>query len=315
MAGLLLTTQRPGGVIHVFSRPWPPAGARIDLLRRGSRHVTWSVREAVVSGHGGARAFAAGLAIGIVVLAVPLQAAESVTALGRIEPGDGVVRIAGPSNGSAVVASLDVEEGDFVEAGQRLAILDRHGVQRATVEQRRAELARIDQRLARLRGLRERSASSRADVEDAEADRRVAEAALDAARAQLAMEEIRAPIAGQVLQVHARAGERIGPDGLLALGETRRMMTVAEVYETDLAGVVRGQRARITSPALPETVSGVVDRVGLRIGRQDILSTDPVSSIDSRVVEVRIRLEPESPELAALVASLTHLQVDVEIER
>ncbi len=188
-------------------------------------------------------------------------------------------------------------------------------MERATVEQRRAELERIDQQRVRLHGLRERSASSRADVEDAEAERRVAEAALEVARARLAMEEIRSPVAGQVLQIHARPGERIGADGFLALGETRRMLTVAEVYETDVAGLEPGQRARISSPALPERVPGVVDRVGLWIGRQDILDTDPVARIDSRVVEVRIRLEPETPELAKLVASLTPLQVEVEVER
>lgn len=268
-----------------------------------------------MSGQGRCRAWAAGLAVGLVLFAAPLRAADSVTALGRLEPGDGVVRVAGPSSGSSVVAALEVEEGDFVEAGQRLAILDRHAVESAAAEQRRAELARTDQQLVRLRGLREKSASSRAKVEDAEADRRVAQAALDTAHARLAMEEIRAPIAGQVLEIHARPGERIGPDGFLALGETRRMMTVAEVYETDVAGVERGQRARITSPAFPEPVPGVVDRVGLWIGRQDVLDTDPVAKIDSRVVEVRIRLEPENPEVAALLASLTHLQVEVEIQR
>ena len=198
-----------------------------------------------------------GLVLGTTAFASPLQALESVTALGRLEPGDGVVSVTGPSSGSVVVASLEIEEGDFVAAGQRLAVLDGHKVGHAAVEQRRAELARIDQQLARLRGLRERSISSRADVEDLEADRRVALAGLDAALAELALEEIRAPIAGQVLEIHARPGERIGPEGLLALGETRRMMTVAEVYETDLVGIARGQRAHITSPALPEPVPGV----------------------------------------------------------
>ncbi|MGI9592521.1 MAG: HlyD family efflux transporter periplasmic adaptor subunit [Myxococcota bacterium] len=268
-----------------------------------------------MSGNRIGRALTVGLVLGTLSFAGPLRAAETVTALGRLEPGDGVVEVTGPSTGSAVVASLAVEEGDFVEAGQRLAILDGYKVGRATVEQRRAELALIDQQLARLRSLRERSISSRAEVEDLEADRRVAGAAHDAALAELALEEIRAPIAGQVLEIHARPGERIGREGLLALGETRRMMTVAEVYETDSLGVERGQLARITSPALPEPVPGVVERVGLQIGRQGILDTDPVAKIDSRVVEVRIRLEPESPELAALVASLTNLQVDVEIER
>ncbi len=257
---------------------------------------------------------AAIVAIALLAHTVPAFGA-SVSALGRLEPGNGVVRLSGPSSGSAVIATLDVEEGDFVEAGQRLATLDRYAVESAAVTQRRAELALVEQRLARLSGLRERSASSAAKVEDAEAERRVALAALGAAQARLAMEELRAPIAGQILQIHARPGERIGAEGFLALGDTRNMMTVAEVYETEVAGLEAGQRARVTSPALPEDIPGTVVRIGRWIARQDVLGTDPVSKVDSRVVEVRIRLEPESERAKALVASLTNLQVEVEIER
>ncbi len=255
------------------------------------------------------------LGVALVALAGVAQAAGRVTALGRLEPGEGVIRVAGPSGGGGVIAELRVGEGDLVEKGQLLAVLDRYGVERAAVGQQRAELEVAEQLVARLRGLSRKSAGSRAKVEDAEAERRVAEAALVAARARLALQEVRAPIAGQVLEIHARAGERIGDAGVLALGETARMMAVAEVYETDVAGLTSGGRARITSPALPVPIEGEIERVGLWIGRQDVLDTDPVAKIDSRVVEVRIRLAPESPELAALVSRLTHLQVEVEIER
>ena len=47
-----------------------------------------------------------------------------VTALGRLEPRDGLVRLAGPSEPSVVIAELLVDEGDRVEAGQVVARLD-----------------------------------------------------------------------------------------------------------------------------------------------------------------------------------------------
>src|SRR5947208_3454539 len=47
-----------------------------------------------------------------------------VTALGRLEPKDGIIRVAGPSRPSVVIAKLVVEEGDRVEAGQPIAVLD-----------------------------------------------------------------------------------------------------------------------------------------------------------------------------------------------
>ncbi len=248
------------------------------------------------------------------ILASQIQAAETVTALGRIEPGDGVVHVSGPSGDSRVIAKLSVQEGDFVEKGQLLALLDRHGVELAMLEQARAELARSDQRLERLQGLSERSAGSRAKVEDATADRRVAAAGVTAAKARLALQEVRAPIGGQIFEIHARPGERIAEQGVLALGDTRHMVAVAEVYETDIIGLEQGRSAEITSPALPAAVRGQVERVGLWVGRQDVIDTDPVAKIDSRVIEVRILLEPDTPELAAAVAKLTHLQVEVEIQ-
>ena len=129
-----------------------------------------------------------------------------------------------------------------------------------------------------------------------------------AAQERLALARVTAPIAGQVLLVHARAGERIGTSGLLELGQTQHMYVVAEVYETDIGLVKEGQAATISSPALSEALNGNVERIGSIIGKNDILDLDPVARTDSRVVEVFIRLDDSEA-----VASLTYLQVDVEI--
>jgi HlyD family secretion protein len=90
------------------------------------------------------------------------------------------------------------------------------------------------------------------------------------------------------------------------------MMVVAEVYETDILRVRPGQQATISNRALPETtLQGRVERVGLQIGKKDVLNTDPAADVDARVVEVYIRLDPES---SARVAGLTNLQVNVAID-
>ena len=47
----------------------------------------------------------------------------------------------------------------------------------------------------------------------------------------------------------------------------------------------------------------------MKIGKQDVLDTDPVARIDSRVVEVRIRLDDSKR-----AASLSNLKVDVALE-
>jgi HlyD family secretion protein len=120
---------------------------------------------------------------------------------------------------------------------------------------------------------------------------------------------VRAPIAGRVLAIDAREGERLGANGLVEMGDTSRMYAVAEIYETDIGAVREGQRARVTSPALDGMLTGTVEAIGHRIGKLDVLGTDPVARTDARVVEVRIRLQGR-----AGVERLTNLQVEVEIE-
>jgi HlyD family secretion protein len=137
-------------------------------------------------------------------------------------------------------------------------------------------------------------ASTRTDLKTAQAER------------ELAL--VRSPIAGQVLKVHAHAGEKVGGDGIAELARTDAMYAVAEVYETDVRRVKAGQRATVKSPALPHELSGTVEKVALKIGKLDALGTDPTARTDARVVEVEIRLDDST-----LAAALTNLEVDVLI--
>jgi HlyD family secretion protein len=238
----------------------------------------------------------------------PQEGLERVGALGRIEPGEGVIRVAGPPSPVVVVAELLVSEGDRVVREQPLAVLMGTGVQRAAVTRLEAELANAERELERNRELFQKGTLSESGLRAFEVDRDVAAAQLEGARAELALSTVKSPIDGQVLQIHARASERVGPDGILELGDTGKMYAVAEVYESDIGRVRIGQPATVASPALSAPLSGVVEQIGLKIGKRDVLSTDPVADADARVVEVKVRLD--RPELAA---ALTNLRVDVVI--
>src|SRR5262249_60898143 len=63
----------------------------------------------------------------------------AITAIGRLEPKDGVRRVAGPSRPSVVIAKLLVEEGDHVTAGQAIAILDSLGEDQARIARAKAQ--------------------------------------------------------------------------------------------------------------------------------------------------------------------------------
>ena len=248
------------------------------------------------------------LLVSIVGACTTLAASErAISSLGRIEPHNGVYRLAGPSEIS-VVATLTVEEGDQVAAGQVLATLDTHDLRAAEVRRAEVDLGHARRVLSRQETLKNNSFQSEAAFDKAGRDVHLKEAGVAAARARLALASVRAPSSGEVLAIHAREGERIGPEGLLELGRTDRMYAVAEVYETDIGRVALGQTARITSLSLQGTLTGKVERIGHLVARNEALGLDPVARIDSRIVEVFILLDDPKA-----VASLTNLQVDVEI--
>ncbi len=136
----------------------------------------------------------------------------------------------------------------------------------------------------------------------------VVDARLQRVMAALQRTQVRAPVAGQVIEIHARPGEMIGPLGILALGRVDRMYAIAEVYETDIGQVRVGQTASVSSRALAEPLSGVVERVRPQVRKQDQMGTDPAARKDARIVEVEIRLQDSAP-----AAALTNLQVEITI--
>ncbi|HSD11640.1 MAG TPA: efflux RND transporter periplasmic adaptor subunit [Candidatus Binatia bacterium] len=231
-----------------------------------------------------------------------------ITALGRLEPKDGVIRVSGPSRFAVVIAELLVDDGDTVKEGEPIAVLDSHAQEQATVERLEAELENSRREYARRDRLHKDGIVSASELDEWQTKMTTVQADLQRAKAELELSVVRAPISGQVLEVHARAGEKVGPDGIAEIGRTDAMYAIAEVYETDIARIRLGQRAVVTSPALPKEAHGTVDRIGLKIGKKDVLDTDPAADTDARVVEVEIRLDDPKQ-----VAGLTNLRVDVAI--
>jgi HlyD family secretion protein len=150
------------------------------------------------------------------------------------------------------------------------------------------------------------------DIALAQAEVNGAIATVQRIEAELAQAYIYAPQTSQILRVHTRAGERVGEDGIVELGQTQPMMVVAEVYESDLNQIRTGQRATITSStkAFPKPLQGKVVDIGYTVAKRDVLDTDPTAANDARVVEVKVQLDPAA---SRQVARLTNAQVSVEI--
>lgn len=181
-----------------------------------------------------------------------------------------------------------------------------------TLAVRRAELAEVeaDVELARI------SAETRLALTRDTAIRDVAAVPLESLRRSLTHAEtrikraaIRAPVAGRVLKILVFPGETVAEGPVLQLGDVSAMYAVAEVYETDVRHVRRGQPTTVTSPALAGPLLGRVEQIGQVIYKNDVLDVDPASDVDARVVEVRILLDD-----AETAVGLSNLQVDVRIE-
>lgn len=237
------------------------------------------------------------------------QMLKRIAALGRIEPNRGTIRLAGPPRPAVVIGRLMVQEGDYVEEGEVIAVLADIGIYQAEVTRLKAEVANAGHELKRNRALYEKKTLSESDWSSLQLVQDVASANLKRAEAEQELSTVRSPIKGQVIAVHSREGERVGLDGIVELGETAAMYAVAEVYETDIGRIYIGQQAQIRSMALPHDIKGKVERIGMKIGKKDVLSTDPVADADARVVEVDVRLDEPK-----LVAALTNLRVEVVFE-
>jgi HlyD family secretion protein len=139
-----------------------------------------------------------------------------------------------------------------------------------------------------------------------------AQASVARAQAELNLATVRSPQAGKVLKIHTRPGELVGAQGIISLGQTQRMVAVAEVYELDLSRIRAGQSATVISKnnAFSDVLQGKVVEVGLEINKQDVLNTDPAAKFDARVAEVKVMLDESS---SRRVADLTNLSVQVAI--
>jgi HlyD family secretion protein len=253
----------------------------------------------------------------------PVDAGEAVSALGRLEPAGDVRRLAGPMSGAAGsprITALLVQEGDRVQRAQLLASFDTRPALLADQRLLQTRIASLQQQLSllerdtqRYRRLAQGGATASGDLDNREIKLLDLRGQLNQARAQLArvstdlvLSELRAPIAGTVLRIHARAGERPDDEGILELGATDRMEAVAEVYESDISRVRIGQVVSLTSEngGFAGQLRARVVRIAPQVRQRQVLATDPTGDADARIVEVRLALDPADAERVRDLAGL-----------
>ncbi|MDN3577523.1 efflux RND transporter periplasmic adaptor subunit [Chitinimonas viridis] len=220
---------------------------------------------------------------------------------------------------TARVQEILVAEGDDVKAGQLLLRLDpesyRNAIEREEAGLRQSSLSIEQQRTAlelrriqfeRTRKLfearmvdhskfdQDKNQLQLAEVElksSKEALRR-ADAVLKEAREQLGKTEIRAPMAGRVVNLPIKVGETAIPSissqagaQLLTIADTSAIQAEIKVDEGDIAKVNVGQAVDIYPAAYPETaLKGLVEKVALASTTEG----------QSRAYKVTVSLKPDT---------------------
>jgi RND family efflux transporter MFP subunit len=177
-----------------------------------------------------------------------------------------------PGEGGQIVRVL-VEAGQWVRAGQTLAVIDR-GVQvqqsaqiQAQIQVAQADLRLAQQNLERAQSLVSRGFVSRADVDRLTAARdaasarvRVAQAQLRENQARIGRLDIRSPTAGLVLDRNVEAGQVVGAGSgaLFRIAQGGQLELVARLPQSDLAKLSVGVPVIVTAVGSTERYQGNV---------------------------------------------------------
>lgn len=222
------------------------------------------------------------------------------------------------------ILELPIDEGDTLKKGQLIAVLDSDNL---NAELRSAEAALLEVKAQLADAQRERARQERlvqsgvqAQAELDAADTRVqvvlaqvgnAEARIAAAKSQLAYARIYSPIDGVVIEKNVEVGEMVAPGGFTSqqstgaiarLADPRSLEVEADINESYIARLRRGQPVRITVDAVPgQTYRGTL--------RQIV----PTADRQRAVVQVKVTIDDRDDRLVPDMSStVTFLEEGTE---
>lgn len=262
---------------------------------------------------------------------------RTVAAPGQIEPR---TKVKITAQVSARITALPFKEGEIVKKGDVVVRLDSEDLVAALEAQRAAlkadearllgtrasfEQARAD--VARVRDLFEKNVRSKADLEAAEAafqqaesSLRVGEASIEITRANIRRAErdvqncvISSPIDGTIIKTYNEVGElvlgtfnNLGQT-IMEIADLNVMLMRAEVDESSVAQVAKGQKAKVYVNAYPgKTFTGTVDQVE----QQRQLSREQKGYFETEII---IDMQPGESLLAGLTAN-TDIMVQTQYD-
>ena len=255
---------------------------------------------------------------------------RSITALGRLTPRGGNVKLAVPagvSGGNQIVTKWMVEEGDTISEGQTLAYLSSYQELSTAIESAEENLRLSRSLLPFLEISREKAEEllNRGSISKEEYTRTITtlktrksevltnEAELQRARNNLDSSIVKSPLNGQLIKIYSWPGMKPTDDGLALAARTSDMQVWAQVFQTDIGRINQGQRATVKaeSGGFDGELNAKVRSIIGEVSERDLFAVSGSNDINARVVLVKLDLEPTD---RSKVKQLSGLNVTVTFE-
>ncbi len=205
------------------------------------------------------------------------------------------------SKSSGIVQQVLVEEGDYVAAGQLLAVLENER-QRFMLAKEQAELSRLDSELQRMAEMYQRKLISADVYEKLRWQHDAIKASVDLAELSVRETEIRAPIAGVVSRRYVKTGQLISqmaPQSLFHLVANAELEAVVHIPEQQLAQAKAGQAA-------------ILRFAGMLPVKANVSRISPVVDAQSGTVRTTLIIDNSNGELRPGMFAQVELKFDVK---
>lgn len=228
----------------------------------------------------------------------PRDMSRIVRASSSVEP-ENRITIAGRMSG--LITSMNVREGDRVNGGDVLLRFDIEE-QQAQLRRAEAELELATAVFSRSETLFEREAISRAEYEEARANKEVSESERLLLETQVRFGTVRAPHNLTVLTRYVEQGDAVSAnDPLFRVANLEKLVVRVGIPERDVVHIQNGQHADVLIDAFPDqTFRGTVQRIF------------PSANENSRLFTVEISLRAEQKDQVIRPGYLARVKMDAE---
>jgi RND family efflux transporter MFP subunit len=172
------------------------------------------------------------------------------------------------------ILEINVQIGDYVNAGQNLATVEKELLENKLFLAR-LNLENVKNDLERFKKLEAGNAVTKRQLESARLDYQDAQNTVTELIKQLSHAEITAPVSGFINSRQIEKGSFVVPGTIVyGIADQADLLFAAQMSETDVVKVNKGDKVEISTSVFPEKMEGRVDEIAVKnslSGRYEVL--------------------------------------------